>query len=180
MNGWNNAGPIFGNVDHDFFEVQYGAKPVEIDFFKSLGRIPIPMLNKYWYYDETGQRSQSGEELLTLKEEWRKRYWDNFNYSVTNKLEAFCREKEYRLVIPEMILDYSDDNLRKTKYEFTDLEGIIFGIKTPQKDKIEISRIIEDKCRSTGRFDFKFYQAFYSRQTGTIEHAEMRLLKFQP
>jgi hypothetical protein len=179
MNGWNNAGPTFGYVDHEFFEVKYDAKPVEVDFFRSLGRVPIPMRKKYWYYDEAGERSPTGEEVLTLEDEWRRRYWDNFNYSVTTKLEAFSREKEHRLVITARILDYWDENLRKAKYDFSDLEGIIFGIKTPEKEKIEISRIIEDKCRSSGRFDFKFYQAVYSRQTGTIKHAEMGLLKFK-
>jgi hypothetical protein len=179
VNGLNSAGPTFGYVDHEFFEVRYGVKPVEVDFFRSLRRLPIPMLKKYWFYDETGQRSPTGEEVLTLENESTSRYWDNFNYSVTTKLEAFKQEKEHRLVIPATMLDYSDENLRKAKYEFADLEGIIFGMKTPEKEKIEISRIIEDKCRSSGRFDFKFYQAAYSRRTGKIEHAEMGLLKFK-
>jgi hypothetical protein len=136
-------------------------------------------LKKYWYYDEAGQRSPSAEYLANSEAEWRDRYWRNFNYSVTNKLEAFRHEREYRVVLPAYMLDYSDKNLRKVKYDFNDLEGIIFGMRTSEQDKLKISKIIEEKCRQTGRFDFKFYQAFYSRQKGTIEHTEMSLLKFQ-
>jgi hypothetical protein len=39
--------------------------------------------------------------------------------------------------------------------------------------QLAICKIIEEKSRATGRTDFKFYQAFYSRALGTIEHEEM-------
>jgi hypothetical protein len=67
---------------------------------------------------------------------------------------------------------------RKLKYAFNDLDGIIFGIKTSMEDKLKIIKIIESKCRKENRKDFKFYQAYYSKQKGIIDHAEMTLLKF--
>ncbi len=67
---------------------------------------------------------------------------------------------------------------RKLKYNFNDLEGIIFGIRTSLDDKLKISKIIEKKCKELGRTDFKFYQAYFSRQRGKIEYSEMSLLKF--
>ena len=81
--------------------------------------------------------------------------------------------------MPATLVGYSDETLRKAKYDFADLQGIIFGIRTPEEAKLKIARIIEDKCHRHGRSDFKFYQAFYSRQKGTIDHGEMRLLRFQ-
>jgi hypothetical protein len=38
-------------------------------------------------------------------------------------------------------------------------------------------RIIGAKCRNAGRSDFEFHQAYYSRQTGQIETAQLPLLK---
>ncbi|KVX93103.1 hypothetical protein WL09_03430 [Burkholderia ubonensis] len=67
---------------------------------------------------------------------------------------------------------------RKLKYDFDDLDGIIFGIRTSLEDKLKISKVIEDKCRTLGRKDFKFYQAYFSRPTGKIEYSPMSLLKF--
>jgi len=46
------------------------------------------------------------------------------------------------------------------------------------EDKLKIIKIIESKCRKENRKDFKFYQAYYSKQKGIIDHAEMTLLKF--
>jgi len=82
------------------------------------------------------------------------------------------------LILSGEVLDFSTDESRKAVYDFNSLEGIIFGIKTELKDKLTICKIIERKCRENGRRDFKFYQAFYSRATDEIDHAEMPWLKF--
>jgi hypothetical protein len=97
----------------------------------------------------------------------------------SSKLEAWSYEQEHRLILPGEGIDFPTEDMRKAKYDFADLEGIIFGMNTPHKDKLEIMRIIEDKCRKDGRIDFKFYQAYYSPEKGMIEALEMRLLKLQ-
>jgi hypothetical protein len=53
----------------------------------------------------------------------------------------------------------------------------VFGIKTPEDTKIDIIRIIEEKCRSENRTDFKFYQAFYSKKDGHIGSEEMTSIR---
>jgi hypothetical protein len=78
----------------------------------------------------------------------------------------------------DYFLNFRDPAMRKLTYHFSDLSGVIFGINTPTEAKLEICKIIEEKCRTENRTDFKFYQAFYSRSTSTIEHAEVGLLKF--
>lgn len=74
------------------------------------------------------------------------------------------------------LFNYSEINKRKLKYKFSDLEGVIFGLKTSIEDKIKIINIIKDKCKLENRTDFKIYQAFYNQINGKIEHAEMSLL----
>jgi hypothetical protein len=59
------------------------------------------------------------------------------------------------------------------KYDFSALDGIIFGIRTPATDKIKIIEIIERKCKEAGRTDFNFYQAVQTR-TGEIECVRLR------
>jgi hypothetical protein len=46
-------------------------------------------------------------------------------------------------------------------------------------DKVAIVRIIEEKSAQTGRTDFEFYQAYYSRVTGKVETTLWDLKKFR-
>jgi hypothetical protein len=83
-------------------------------------------------------------------------------------------EEEYRLIhTPGEIV--REKSRRKLRYQFTDLEGIVFGIMTPEDAKRDIIRIIEEKYRSENRTDFKFYQAFYSRKDANVDAAKMLL-----
>lgn len=176
--GLNADGPIVEFREHQFKEITYESEHLPVDFFRSLGRFPIPVLRQHWYSDENGNRSPCGEEIFRADEAWRKRYWDAFDHAITRKLKDWSTEEEYRLVLDNYFLDFRDPAMRKLTYHFSDLSGVIFGIKTPMEAKLRICRIIEEKCRRENRTDFKFYQAFYSRSTGTIEHAEIGLLKY--
>jgi hypothetical protein len=177
--GLNADGPIVDFFPHDFKKIFYENEHQPVDFFRSLGRFPIPVLRRHWYSDEHGNHSPCGDEIFRADEAWRKRYWETFYHAITRKLTAWNSEDEYRLILDDYFLDFRDSANRKLTYRFADLDGIIFGIKTPMKAKLDICKIVEEKCRADERTDFKFYQAFYSRQTGTIEHAEIGLLKFQ-
>jgi hypothetical protein len=85
----------------------------------------------------------------------------------------------YRLVLSEVASDRSADSLRKYRYNFSDLEGIVFGIATPETDKLDIIRIIQRKCAQENRQQFQFYQAYYARQTGRIDVLPLRLLRVE-
>jgi len=50
-------------------------------------------------------------------------------------------------------------------------------MKTSTQDKVEIVRIIQEKCKGTGRSDFVIYQTEYSRRTGRIEISSWDLVK---
>ena len=174
--GAGMGGPIRGEVPTPFQELRYTREHASIDFFASLGGMPQGVLSKYWYTNARGERSTSA--MHANMDEWRQAYWRNFTARTTQKLDDWEREKEQRLVIYSSITDFSPPDARKATYRFHDLDGIIFGIRTPLKTKLEIASIIEEKCRAAKRTDFRFYQAYYSRRTGTIEHHELGLLKF--
>jgi hypothetical protein len=179
MNAVGSGGPGFGIVNTEFFEVKYDNDHLPVDFFRSLGRLPIPTLRQYWYADSDGRKSACGDDIFNAEAEWRARYWSAFQHAIVRKLKDWSYEREYRLMLSGLVLDFSDKNSRTVTYDFNDLDGIIFGIKTPNQKKLEIFKIVEEKCRAAKRSDFRFYQAFYSRKSAAIEHAEMAFLRFQ-
>jgi Protein of unknown function (DUF2971) len=158
-----------------FQEVRYADRYAEIDFFRSLGTL-IPQQLAFWYRGDGGVMSSTGR--LTGTDEWRKRYWENFHTTVTTKLKDWQHEREYRITLQSHTVDLSILSERKLRYRFEDLQGVIFGMKTTTEDKIAIARILQAKCKETGRSDFEFYQAYYSRITGRIATTQWNLVKF--
>jgi hypothetical protein len=158
-----------------FQEVQYADRYAEIDFFRSLGTL-IPRQLAFWYRGDGGVMSATGR--LTGTDEWRKQYWENFHTTVTTKLKDWQHEREYRITLQSHTVDLSILSERKLRYRFEDLQGVIFGMKTTAEDKIAIARILQVKCEQTGRSDFEFHQAYYSRITGRIATTPWGLVKF--
>lgn len=179
INGWSGNGPMLGPRSHQFHKVRYESRFIEVDFFQSLGRLPIPILKKFWFTDEQGKRSECANAILSLpNDEWRNSYWLRFHEGITTKSKDWEYEKEYRLILSGSFIDFDEPSSRKLKYGFSDLDGIIFGIKTKMEDKLKIMKIIEGKCLSEGRKDFNFYQASYSHKKGCIGFSQMSLIKF--
>jgi hypothetical protein len=143
-----------------------------------LGRLPRPVLTKSWYTDKNGSKSVCADDVFEFEEQWRERYWARFYQGITTKLKDWAYEEEYRLILSSTLIDFTDPNSRKLKYDFSDLESITFGINTSTEDKLKIMKIIEAKCKKENRKEFKFYQADYYWQTGSIERSELSLLKF--
>jgi hypothetical protein len=178
--GWSgnkvSSGPVYGDVQHEFQQVEYSSKFVEVNFFRSLGRLSMPMLNS-WYRDTAGNPSISVTDILSESDSWRRQYWDQMMTAITTKLMDWGHEKEYRLTLSSSITDFTDPATRKLQYHFSDLQGIIFGINTSLNDKLRIMRIIEEKCRKEGRTDFEFHQAYYSRRAQKMEIGRLNLIK---
>ena len=131
INAYGGGGPIYMDVEHEFLKVVYENKHLPVDFFRSLGRLPIPVLKRYWYSDESGRESVCADDIFKNEEGWRRKYWEAFQHAIVRKLEAWSFEREYRLILTSSIFDFSEKQVRKPKYDFFDLDGIIFGIKTP-------------------------------------------------
>jgi hypothetical protein len=169
--------PIYGDIPLTFQPVNYVDKLASIDFFRSLARVPVPDLEADWYVDDDGSRSECGRGAFTASREWIDSIWTAFLASTTAKLRYWEREAEYRLVLPSAIDMHAEREERKLRYNFADLEGIMFGIKTPLESKEQIIKTVLAKCQKTGRRDFKFSQASYAPYSGRIETRSMDLLR---
>ncbi|MDI5984772.1 DUF2971 domain-containing protein [Halomonas sp. M4R5S39] len=177
-NGYSStSGPAYGFSNRMFYPVDYIKGYGEIDFFRMLGRLPIPKLNSMWYSLD-GEISECADDMVSSEEQWRENYWKNFYRDITIKSKDWSYENEHRLILSSSLDSFSDPKDRSLNYDFKSLKGIIFGIKTKTEDKLKIIEIIEKKCSETGRDDFKFYQAHYSPDEKCITHSEMSLLKF--
>lgn len=78
-----------------------------------------------------------------------------------------------------MLHDCSEKKSRKLKYDFSSLDGLIFGINTPDADKLKIIKIVGRKCRENNKTDFNFYQAYFCHKTQSIKHMPLGLIKFK-
>lgn len=166
-------------VPHRFEEMRYTAEFPEVDFFESMGTLSVSKLNKFWFTGPDGKRSTTASRMLREDETWREEYWRKFAASNSTKSPEWKHEEEYRLILSSNLQRFDDLESRKLNYRFSDLTGIIFGIKTTTRDKLQIMRIIENKCISESRQDFEFYQAHYSNRTKKIELAPLSLLKVE-
>lgn len=176
--GYGGQGAIFGEVKYPFRKVSYDKEHIPIDFFKSIGTLPIPILNRDWHYFE-GVASKATKDHVGSSEENRLRYWEDFSTSLCIKTSDWSPEQEHRILIDGAFQDYSSNESRLLKYRFEDLDGIIFGMRTSTSDKLEIMKIVEQKCRMENRKSFNFYQAYHARKTKAIECHELSLLRFQ-
>ena len=155
-----------------FHDVRYGPDVVEIDFFRSLGRLPQQQAVETWYSDGRGNLSECAAHLEGDIDLWRKKYWKRFLPGIIQKSADWQHEKETRLILHGLLDDLAPED-RMATYEFSSLVGIIFGIRTPDSAKIEVIDVIRQKCGEHGRERFQFSQAYYSRQTDQIENYEL-------
>lgn len=146
-----------------FYKIQYNSHIKEKNFFLNLYLVDKD-LNKMWYYDEiTGKESLFYKTELEYKKNTKYNYFEQHNLIKTPEWEY---EQEYRLIL-DIIFPFKKDQI--VKYDFSYLDGIIFGIRTPLKEKSKIIDIIKQKCKKENRSNFNFYQAYYNITTQTIE-----------
>ena len=161
-----------------FRKVSYADKVGAIDFFRSIGRLRIPVLMKLWYTNSDGNISECAAHIGPdgdKKDAWRKSYWQNFYRDITIKTKDWKYEQEYRLILRSGWSKLDEQKNRTRTYNFNSLKGIIFGIKTSDDDRLRIIEIIERKCKQNNRTDFKFFQAYYSPEDGDIRKYEIKL-----
>ncbi|MDI7774670.1 DUF2971 domain-containing protein [Asticcacaulis sp. EMRT-3] len=180
--GKDNPQTYISNVDMEFEKITYKTVRPAVDFFRSIGKLPIPKLNATWYVGSNGERSSCHDDVFSEHDKWRSSYWSSFKTTITAKTEDWAYEQEYRLLMDGFFHDYSDPKTRSKIYDFNDLEGIIFGINTPADKKLAIMRIIERKCVQDRREGFEFSQAYYCQSSGKIKDLPLRLLtpKIEP
>ena len=163
-----------------FHKVNYADRPGEIDFFRTICRMPVSTLRGLWYTDQDGHISECAAHIESDSDEavWKELYWSNFFRDVTFKTKDWAYEQEYRLILENSSGQFNGKDDRKLTYNFNSLKGIIFGIRTPTEDIIKIREIIEKKkkCDGNSQTDFKYFQAFCSAKDGDIRGREIRFL----
>jgi hypothetical protein len=162
-----------------FDKVSYVENFEPIDFFRNLGRPTMINLREEWYTDASGNVSNSAGLLFTHEAQWRQQYLESFSKTMSAKLHDWRHEDEYRLTLTSALDLFSNKEDRKLTYNFADLEGIVFGIRTPLEAKERIIKIIGDKCKAEGRQSFAFSQATYSPDSGKIVVLALDLVRFQ-
>ena len=160
---------VYEKMNIPLEKVTYDQDFIDVDFFRSLGQLSMPKINE-WYFSEDGDPSICAEDMQLDIDAWRNKYWDNYRNSSKIKLKAWDREQEWRVTFHSNIHDLSNRELRKFKFEFDSLEGIIFGINTTMNDKLKLIKKIESLCSLHKRAKFNFYQATYNATTKDIKH----------
>lgn len=123
------------------YKVAYGEGPIQVDFFRSLGNL--------WGDERThwlkhkGEQSQVLTNILEDVDGWREEYYANSTHRFLRKSVAWEAEKEYRIILDDAWENHQDS--RKFFYKFEDLDGIIFGIKTPTDQKLSIIDAVRKK-----------------------------------
>lgn len=163
ITGWSSSsGNIYEYRDFPLKAVEYSTNFEELDFFRNLGRLPMPQLKEQWYKGDDGRLSVCSEKIFSQEDEWRKQHWSFYEGAYLKKLPAWSHEKECRILLSSALDLYNNSKDRLLEYKFEELEAIIFGMKAPKKSKIEIMEIIKRKCKQFGRNEFDFYEMTYS------------------
>jgi len=168
--------PLFGVSPHRLHRVNYSTGATRVDFFRFISQLPHPSLLRTWWCDENSHLSPRVADVGSDMEKWRNELWGFFDESATRKLPDWEHEREYRVVVADIL-----GSRRKypfLKYDFGSLAGVVFGMRTSIDDKMEVMKIMESKCRARGRTDFQFLEARYSSSAGRLIISTMDLLRF--
>ena len=160
----------------EFHRVRYQKEIEELDFFRSIGVLPVNRLIERWYTNQAGDRSKCADHIAADSEaSWRELYWKSFLRDISIKSEDWSYEKEFRLILNSSLVDLDQPSTRQLTYKFESLGGIVFGINMSDEDKISIIDIILTKCQELKRTAFDFFQAYYSHETGSIEKQKLNI-----
>ena len=160
---------VYGNEksflfrDDEVKAVTYNHMAIQRNFFESLGRLTYLQIES-WLVSGDEKKSELLERYL--EEDWRNKYWVDYDEKYCMKLPAWKHEKEYRLLITDSFYEYTPED-RFIKYNQEQLVGVIFGIKTSECDKFRIINALKKSDRNLD--DFEFYQAEYDDEDQTIK-----------
>jgi hypothetical protein len=171
--------PVRGDHPHVLEQVRYPQRFECIEFFQMMGRITGEGA-RFWHFDEAGTQSPRSRAEGFHTDEWRMKYWKTLKAALTTKHEDWKHERERRIILYDGLVDFqSAKENRKLVYRFEDLEGIVFGGRTPAVQIVEIVRAVRAKCRKAGRKQFEFLQAEYSPPEGKMVLVPLTMLKVE-
>lgn len=154
--------------EYNFEKINYTTHSKQRNFFTSLGRLSGNQLVGQWFtYNSI--KSNYYDNVFSIKEKWREEYWNFFHETLLIKLPSWSNEKESRIILYDNLSIYSEPQKRLFKYDFSDLESIIFGMKTPHEDKQKIIKIIQKKCKENSRDKLDFFEMKYDVEKQSIQ-----------
>ncbi|WP_128904786.1 hypothetical protein [Halorubrum amylolyticum] len=161
MNVSESAGsePSSGEITAPLYTVDYESPPPEVDFFRFLGRLPLPKLESAWHSTPDGRTSKMMDEIIDDLDAWRENLWDHFHSMSTRKLSKWEHEQEIRMVLPDLL--ESEGSHRKVTYDMSQLEGIVFGLRTSLEDRFEVMKIISENIQDGDSSPVEFYEMVY-------------------
>ena len=156
------------------YEVRYGNRPSEVDFFESIEGSPPQRIRQSWHRDTSGLagpergENQAGRDLETLFRD------------ATLKTRDWEYEQEHRLVLRHPGGEPLDPPRRTLTYDFMSLKGIVFGLAMPHEHKQRIMEIIDRKRIENNRTWFEYHESYYSPMHGDIRAAQFSVALFEP
>lgn len=157
--------------------VTYRNRPPALDSFLEIAMLPMGKLERTWMRSQSGMPSARLKDVTNDMEAWRKAHWEKAIERATWKHPDWAHEDEQRLIASTVFTD--DPAPEPLTYQFSQLDGIVFGMRMSSEDKLRIAKVIENKCRAEGRANFRFFQAYYSPSKGEMDIAELGLLWFE-
>lgn len=153
------------------YDVTYEQSSREVDFFRSISRLPLKELLTTWYSDALGNKSHCANHIGNYDSEinWFKTFFNAFYRNTTSKTKDWDHEEEKRLIIFDHYRKYTQPDRRQLKYDIKSLKGIMFGVNMENEDKFAIIQIIRKKIEIADHPGFKFYQAYYSPDEDNIQ-----------
>lgn len=164
----SNSGINHKFNDMEVKSIKYDDNCCNINFFNMLGRLTVKQLSIYLTNSE-GDKSVYWNDYFYKDNQWRENYWRECNDRYLHKMSEWSYEKEYRLLLTDFLHDFSEPDSRTLEFDFKQLKGIIFGIKTPQKERWEMIELIKNECKKVNREEFLFYQAEYCERARCIK-----------
>ncbi len=150
-------------------KVEYSSDYPEIDFFKSLGMLPMPVINGFWLCNYEKTKFSTCLEAYKSDEDWRKKYYENAQKYICAKSTNWEYEKEYRLFHQDLLTPVSDvKENRIATYAIEDLESIIFGRNVSSENKRKIIESITNHCKGKTH-TVKLLDLYYSTITKQLE-----------
>ncbi|WP_195758788.1 DUF2971 domain-containing protein [Pseudomonas syringae] len=158
-----------------FYKVDYGKGHPETNFFVSMARIPKTDLVRYWYKGDNNDVSICKSWYQSLGTANPNMHIENFTHSFTCKLKAWKKEQEYRLVLDDFAYDIANKSSRTVTYSLDNLDGVIFGIRTPLEQKLRTLDIVKELCIGNN-IEINVYQAYFDRTDNTIRYYKIQNL----
>lgn len=175
----------YGRPKHEYYlnmplslpliKVNYKPEYYTPNFFDSMLITDKDWTLSYWYTDENGDISNNAQSIYQQASAVWPAHKEQYSRSCTSKTAHWENETEARIILSGVELSPEE---RLVSYSFHQLEGIIFGIKTPDAAKIKIIKKIAEHCRNLRRFDFKFFQAKFDSKYEKIEYVPLKYITF--